>query len=111
MPYSVIDAWRMERSAGALILTLDRAQAGNALDQATIAALGARLDAAAHAMAAAREVAAGLDRGAKAVLRPQNREQNREKAAAIFADLWFTTDHREAEAAFAEKWEPIFHGH
>ncbi len=52
------------------------------------------------AMAAAREVAAGLDRaaplairGGKAALRAQNRAQ----AAAIFADLWFTTDHREAE--------------
>jgi len=28
----------------------------------------------------------------------------------IFADLWFTLDHREAEAAFAEKRKPVFRG-
>ncbi len=34
----------------------------------------------------------------------------RREAADIFARLWFTEDHREAEAAFAEKREPTFHG-
>lgn len=28
----------------------------------------------------------------------------------VFAELWFTTDHREAEAAFAEKRKPVFRG-
>jgi hypothetical protein len=31
-------------------------------------------------------------------------------AADIFARLRFTEDHREAEATFAEKREPAFHG-
>lgn len=30
--------------------------------------------------------------------------------AAIFEQLWFTEDHREAEAAFAEKRSPVFRG-
>ena len=30
--------------------------------------------------------------------------------AAIFEDLWFTEDHREAEKAFAEKRDPVFQG-
>lgn len=30
--------------------------------------------------------------------------------AAIFEQLWFTDDHREAEAAFAEKRSPVFRG-
>ena len=30
--------------------------------------------------------------------------------AAIFEDLWFTDDHREAEKAFAEKRQPVFRG-
>src|SRR4051794_28608482 len=48
MPSNAIDAHlREERAGGALLLTHDRAAAGNALDEATILALRARLDAAA----------------------------------------------------------------
>lgn len=37
-------------------------------------------------------------------------QEARREAADIFARLWFTADHREAEAAFAGKREPVFHG-
>lgn len=37
-------------------------------------------------------------------------DARRTDAAATFADLWFTRDHREAEAAFAEKRAPRFTG-
>jgi 1,4-dihydroxy-2-naphthoyl-CoA synthase len=36
--------------------------------------------------------------------------ESRREAADTFARLWFTEDRREAEAAFAEKREPAFHG-
>ena len=68
-------AFREPRAGRALVLTLDRSDAGNARDEPTIAALHVRLD-----------------------------------AADIFARLRFTEDHREAEAACAEKREPAFHG-
>lgn len=74
----------------------------------------------ADGLGAARELAASLERtaplairGAKAALRALRLPplEARREAADLFARLWFTTDHREAEAAFAEKREPIFHGH
>ena len=37
-------------------------------------------------------------------------EEAEQLAADSFADLWFTEDHREAEAAFAEKRDPKFRG-
>jgi enoyl-CoA hydratase/carnithine racemase len=38
------------------------------------------------------------------------RDQARQLAEKEFADLWMSEDHREAEAAFAEKREPVFKG-
>jgi enoyl-CoA hydratase/carnithine racemase len=38
------------------------------------------------------------------------RDAATENARKTFARLWFTTDHREAEAAFAERRKPQFHG-
>jgi enoyl-CoA hydratase/carnithine racemase len=38
------------------------------------------------------------------------REQARRLAEEAFADLWMSDDHREAEAAFAEKRRPVFKG-
>ena len=35
-------------------------------------------------------------------------DEVRQKQHAIFPDLWFSKDHKEAEAAFAEKRAPIF---
>ena len=37
-------------------------------------------------------------------------EAAREQADRDFADLWLSEDHREAEAAFAEKRTPSFKG-
>lgn len=74
---------------------------------------------AADARAAALDIAAGLEsaaplaiRGAKEALRALGRghAEARQVAADVFARLWFTSDHREAESAFAEKRKPSFHG-
>lgn len=71
------------------------------------------------ALHAALDIAAGLEgaaplaiRGAKEALRAlgHGRADARQVAADIFARLWFTADHREAESAFAEKRKPNFHG-
>ena len=66
-----------------------------------------------NARDAALALAAGLDgaaplaiRGAKQALRGGCRKL----AAEVFARLWFTEDHREAERAFAEKREAVFRG-
>ena len=75
--------------------------------------------AAENAREAALGIAAGLERaaplairGAKQALRglALPRSESRKLAAEVFARLWFTEDHREAERAFAEKREPVFHG-
>lgn len=74
---------------------------------------------AADARETALRLAAGLEgaaplaiRGAKQALAALDlpRPEARKLAAEIFARLWFTEDHREAERAFAEKREAIFHG-
>ena len=66
-----------------------------------------------------RLFAAGLDRAAPLAIRGAKAAMHalrlpppvaRREAADIFARLWFTDAHREAEAAFAEKRESIFHG-
>jgi 1,4-dihydroxy-2-naphthoyl-CoA synthase len=65
------------------------------------------------AIAAGLEKAAPLAiRGAKEALRALSRPRGeaRQVAADVFARLWFTEDHREAERAFAEKREAVFHG-
>lgn len=71
------------------------------------------------ALAAARDLAATLERaaplairGAKESMRAlwQPRPEARRVTADVFARLWFTVDHREAEQAFAEKREAVFHG-
>lgn len=96
-----------------LVLTGERldAEGARTAGLAEIAAL--------DALAAAKEVAAALERaaplavrGAKAAMRALRRPppEARREGADIFARLWFTEDHREAEAAFAEKREPVFHG-
>jgi enoyl-CoA hydratase len=96
-----------------LLLTGERLRAEAAL------ALGLVDIAAPVALDAALDIAGGLDRaaplairGAKAAMRALSlpRAEARDAAAAIFARLWFTEDHREAERAFAEKREPTFHG-
>ena len=75
--------------------------------------------AAENAREAALGIAAGLERaaplairGAKEALRALARPhpEARRVAADVFARLWFTEDHREAERAFAEKREATFHG-
>lgn len=38
------------------------------------------------------------------------RDESRRRVEEEFADLWFTEDHREAEAAFAERRQPVFRG-
>lgn len=38
------------------------------------------------------------------------RDESRRRAEEEFAALWFTEDHREAEAAFAERRQPVFRG-
>lgn len=71
------------------------------------------------ALPAARDLAASLEhaaplaiRGMKEAMRSlqRPRPEARRVAADVFARLWFTSDHREAERAFAEKREPMFHG-
>jgi hypothetical protein len=37
-----------------------------------------------------------------------SREKAREVARDEFASLWFTNDHKEAEAAFAQKRQPVY---
>ena len=37
-------------------------------------------------------------------------DQVRAMQNQVFADLWFSEDHKEAEAAFAEKRAPVFKG-
>jgi enoyl-CoA hydratase/carnithine racemase len=97
-----------------LLLSGERlsAEAARAMGLVEIAAENAR-DAALH-LAAGLEAAAPLAiRGAKQALRALAlpRAQARNIAAETFARLWFTQDHREAERAFAEKREAVFHGH
>lgn len=69
---------------------------------------------AALAFAARLETAAPLSLAAsKRVLRSavsHSREAARQFAEKTFADLWMSSDHREAEAAFAEKRKPKFKG-
>lgn len=69
---------------------------------------------AARAFAARLEAAAPLSLAAtKRVLRSafsQSRDAARQLAEQTFADLWMSKDHREAEAAFAEKRKPKFSG-
>ena len=70
------------------------------------------------ALAAALAFIAGLDvaplsiRGTKEAIRAAAGDPATSAAAtsAIFARLWFTDDHREAEAAFVEKRAPVFKG-
>ncbi|WP_207538813.1 enoyl-CoA hydratase/isomerase family protein [Sabulicella rubraurantiaca] len=71
------------------------------------------------ALPAARELAAALERAAPLAIRGvkeamralrETRPEARQVAAEVFARLWFTADHREAEQAFAEKREAKFHG-
>ena len=70
------------------------------------------------ALAAALAFIAGLDvaplsiRGTKEAIRAAAGDPAASAAAtsAIFARLWFTDDHREAEAAFVEKRAPVFKG-
>lgn len=75
--------------------------------------------AAPDARRAVLDIAAGLERaaplairGAKEAMRAlaRPRAEARQLAADVFARLWFTEDHHEAECAFAEKREARFHG-
>lgn len=96
-----------------LLLTGERltAEAARGLGLVEIVAPDARE--AALQLAAALEKAAPLAiRGAKQALAALDlpRAEARQLAADVFARLWFTEDHREAERAFAEKREPVFHG-
>ena len=38
------------------------------------------------------------------------RDESRRRVEEEFAALWFTEDHREAEAAFADRRPPVFRG-
>ena len=96
-----------------LLLTGERltAEAAQAVGLVEIVAANARE--AALRLAASLESAAPLAvRGAKQALAALDlpRTEARKLAAAVFARLWFTEDHREAERAFAEKREAVFHG-
>jgi enoyl-CoA hydratase/carnithine racemase len=74
---------------------------------------GAALDAALALASSYKTVAPLALRQAKrlvAAAAPRLDEQRRADAAAAFVDLWFTSDHREAERAFAEKRAPRFRG-
>ena len=96
-----------------LLLTGERlsAEAARGIGLVEVVAENARE--AALRLAAGLEAAAPLAiRGAKQALGTLDlpRAEARKLAAAIFARLWFTEDHREAERAFAKKREAIFHG-
>ena len=89
-------------------LSAEAARQAGLVDIATEDGRGAAL-----AIAAALEKAAPLAiRGAKEAMRSLSRPraEARQVAADVFARLWFTEDHREAERAFAEKGEAVFHG-
>lgn len=71
------------------------------------------------ALQAAREIAAALNgaaslaiRDAKVASHAQRLPLNeaRQVVADLFLRLWFTADHRNAERAFVEKREAMFHG-
>lgn len=92
---------------------------GERLSAETACRAGLADVAAPDARRAALEIAAGLERaaplairGAKEAMRAlaRPRAEARQLAADVFARLWFTEDHREAECAFAEKREARFHG-
>ncbi len=96
-----------------LLLTGERltAEAAQAMGLVELVAGNARE--AALRLAAGLEAAAPLAiRGAKQALSALDlpRAEARKLAAEVFARLWFTEDHREAERAFAEKREAVFHG-
>ena len=96
-----------------LLLTGERltAEAAQAMGLVELVAENARE--AALRLAADLEAAAPLAiRGAKQALSTLElpRAEARNLAARVFARLWFTEDHREAERAFAEKREAVFHG-
>ena len=96
-----------------LLLTGERLSAEAALreglvDIAAADARGAALDIAAALEGAAPLAIRGMKEALRAMGRP--RAEARLVAANVFARLWFTEDHREAETAFAEKREAAFHG-
>ncbi|MDF3060019.1 MAG: short chain enoyl-CoA hydratase [Microvirga sp.] len=71
-----------------------------------------------QALDAALALAASFSKAAPLALRQAKRlvaaadaarsDASRAQAAAAFVELWFSADHREAEAAFAEKRPPVF---
>lgn len=50
-------------------------------------------------------------RGIKQAIRTTDQPDPTATIEQIFEKLWFTSDHREAEAAFVEKRKPVFKGH
>ncbi|MDB5377309.1 MAG: Enoyl-CoA hydratase [Rubritepida sp.] len=96
-----------------LLLTGERLSAEAARQAGLVGIVAEDARRAALEIAAALEGAAPLAiRGAKEALRALGRPsaEARQVAAEVFARLWFTEDHREAERAFAEKREATFHG-
>ena len=121
----IIPAWngidRLVRDCGPrvatrLLMTGEQITAAEARDLGivdTVAAAGGALDAALAQAEALRDSAPLALRATKQVIRAATSLPASEVRAlqrAIFPDLWFSVDHKEAEAAFAEKRAPRFQG-
>jgi enoyl-CoA hydratase len=121
----IVPGWngieRLVRAAGRWRAT-DLLATGRRLDAQEALAVGLldRVVPDGHALQAAFAFAAELRHAAPMALTAVKRlvadaeargRESRAGAADLFADLWFSADHREAEAAFAEKRKPVFGGH
>ena len=97
-----------------LLLTGDRINASEALRIGLIDAIAESQSVLETALALARRIQSAAPmaiRSVKKVVRENlysSRKKAREVARDEFAALWFTNDHKEAEAAFAQKRQPVF---
>jgi len=97
-----------------LLLTGDRINASEALRIGLIDAIAESQSVLETALALARRIQSAAPmaiRSVKKVVRENlysSREEARRVARDEFAALWFTNDHKEAEAAFAQKRQPVF---
>ncbi len=93
---------RLDAQEALVVGLVDRVVADGAALEAALALAAELRHAAPLALRAVKRLVSEAETGGRAA---------RTDAAERFAALWFSADHREAEAAFAEKRKPVFSGH